>query len=360
MQNICFFNSTRFWGGGEKSHFEYATNFRLKGYNVFIITSKGSILEQKAKKNKLDVYTMNMGNFSFLNPRKLKQLTRFFIANRIDTIFLNSSPDMKLGGLAAKKGKVKNIVYMRGLAVPVKNNLLNRYLLTKVVTHPVPNSLDTKKSFLTNLGKILPEERIPVIYRGINFDEWFSRPVSPVNYRDKDEIIIGNVGRLVKQKGQSFLIDLALNLKRNGLNFKIVIAGVGPLEEEIRQLIRKYNLEEQVILAGFFSNIRDFLNSIDIFVFPSLWEGFGNAMVEAMAESKPVVAFNLTSNPEIVTNGINGFLIDYPDKESFTERILMLSESKELRDKIGEKAKESVITRFSFENIINEWEKLLS
>ncbi len=359
MQNVCFFNSTQFWGGGEKSHLEYAVNFKRRGYQVIIITTKGSVLEQKAKDLQIPVFGIEMGNLSFLNPFKIKKLSDFFNAKKIDTIFLNSSPDLKLGGLAARKGGVKNIVYMRGLSVPVKNSFLNRYLLTKVITHPVPNSLDTRKSFLTHLESFLPKEKVPVIYRGINFNEWYNRHSNPVNYREKDEIIIGNVGRLVKQKGQDFLIDLAQRLKEHGLNFKLVIAGIGPLEDELKQLIKKNQLEQEVILAGFFPNIRDFLQSIDIFVFPSIWEGFGNAMVEAMAEQKPVVAFNLSSNPEIISSNEIGFLVEYPNLDHFSEIVLNLANDPKQRRTIGEKAKASVIERFSFDQIMHDWENLL-
>ncbi len=65
MQNVCFFNSTQFWGGGEKSHFEYAVNFRERGYNVIIITSVGSELEKRAKAVKLPVFSLKIGNISF-------------------------------------------------------------------------------------------------------------------------------------------------------------------------------------------------------------------------------------------------------------------------------------------------------
>ncbi len=248
---------------------------------------------------------------------------------------------------------------MRGLSVPIKNSFLNRYLLTKVITHPVTNSFDTKKIFLTNLKNVLPENKVHVIYRGINFDEWFSRSVSPVKYRENDEIIIGNVGRLVKQKGQHYLIDLALKLKEKGLKFKIIIAGIGKLEAELKELIAKNNLEQEIILAGFFSNVRDFLNSIDIFVFPSIWEGFGYALVEAMAEELPAVAFVKTSNPEIIPNKEIGFLVDYPDIDEFADTVFKLAQNPNLRKQVGEKAKESVIRRFNFDVIIREWEKLL-
>lgn len=360
MNNVCFFNSTMFWGGGEKAHLEYAENFAIKGYNVWIVCSKGSVLEKKANEKSLQVFALNIGNLSFLNPIKRKQIKRFFQDKKIDTVFLNSSPDLKVGGIAAKKAQVKNIVYMRGLAIPVKNSFLNRYLLTKVITHPVPNSLDTRKSFLTHLYPLLNEENVPMIYRGINFDEWDSRAISKISFKTDNEIILGNVGRLVEQKGQDQLIKIAKILRNKNLNFKLVIAGSGPLNEKLQRQIDKNKLSDFVKLIGFQSDVKSFLNAIDIFVFPSLWEGFGNAMVEAMAEKKVPVAFNLTSNPEIIEDGENGFLIDHPNLEAFAKRVIYLAKNIDKRKEMGEFARQSVIQKFSFEKIMNDWENLLS
>jgi len=360
MENVCFFNSTMFWGGGEKAHLEYAENFRKAGYKVWLVCSPGSVLAKKAEEKQLNCYHIKIGKLSFLNTFKKKKLFQFFKKKNIDTVFLNAPNDMKVGGPAAKKAGVKNIVYMRGLAVPVKNSFLNRYLLSKVITHPVPNSFDTRKTFLTHLRPLINERNVPVVYRGINFKEWDERPVKPLNFRDNNEIILGNVGRLVPQKGQKYLIDLANILRSKNLKFKIIIAGSGPLENELKSLIIENNLENHVELAGFQSDVKSFLNGIDIFVFTSLWEGFGNAMVEAMAEQKVPVAFNRTSNPEIINDGKNGFLIDSENMNVFAEKILFLANNPDKRKQMAINARESVIKKFSLDKIIKDWEKLLN
>ena len=361
MRNICMFNSTKFWGGGEKSHYEYAINFKRRGYNVLVITCNDSVLYHKCKEGGIQVVSFQISNFSFFNPFKVHKIKTLLQEKKIDTIFLNSSPDLKLGGIAAKKAKVKNIVYMRALAVPIKNKLLNRYLLTKVITHLVANSFDTRENVLAKLSNVLHKTKVHVIYRGINFEEWDKRPLKTINWKStEDEIIIGNVGRLVPQKGQAHLIELALRLKSANLKFKLLIAGVGAEEKNLLEKIKENRLEEEIKLIGFLSDVKSFLNSIDVFVFPSLWEGFGNAMVEAMLEKRPAVAFKLTSNPEIILDKSMGYLIDYPNMEEFSEQVLALSSNKKLRETVGKKASTSIRSRFSFDNIINEWEKLLN
>lgn len=360
MNNVCFFNTTKFWGGGEKAHLEYAVNFRKAGYNVWMVCSKGSVLKKKSIENNIPFFDLKINQLSFLNPFKKKALIRFFRGKNIDTVFLNSSSDLKTGGISAKKAGVKNIVYMRGLAVPVKNSWLNRYLLTKVITHPVPNSYDTRKAFLTKLRPRLNENNVNMIYRGINFDEWDERKVKKMSFKENDEIILGNVGRLVPQKGQKYLISIAEILMQKGLKFKIIVAGTGALENELKKLIAYKNLSDYIKFIGFQSDVKSFLNAIDIFVFPSLWEGFGNAMVEAMAEKKVPVAFNLTSNPEIIDDGENGFLVEHPDLKAFADKVLYLVQHPEKREVMGEVARKSVIEKFSLQKVIKDWEALLS
>ncbi|WP_346854512.1 glycosyltransferase [uncultured Draconibacterium sp.] len=359
MKNVCFFNSTKFWGGGEKAHLEYAINFKNAGYNVWLVCSSDSVLEKKAREKKLQYFDLKVGNLSFISPQKRRILKTFFKQQHIDTLFLNAPNDIKTGGPAAKQAGVKNIVYMRGLAVPVKNSLTNRYLFTKIITHIVPNSKNTRNTFLTRLRPLLNENNVHMIYRGINFDEWDSRPVKNTSFKTDNEIILGNVGRLEEQKGQKYLIDLANILRAKNIRFKIIIAGSGPLEQELNTLISKNKLGEFIKLVGFQSDVKSFLSAIDIFVFPSLWEGFGNAMVEAMTEQIVPVAFNLTSNPEIITSGENGFLIDFPDINSFAEKILFLIQNPEIRMEMGATARQSVIHKFSLQKIIHDWEKLL-
>jgi len=348
-----------FWGGGEKAHLEYAINFRNAGYNVWVVCSSESVLQKKSVENNLEYFDVKIGNLSFLNPQKKQILIRFFKDKNIDTVFLNASNDIKIGGPAAKKAGVKNIVYMRGLAVPVKNSFTNRYLFSKILTHVVPNSYDTRKTFLTHLRPLFNENNVHMIYRGINFEEWDSRPLEKMSFKDKDEIILGNVGRLEEQKGQKQLIDLAKLLRKKKIDFKIIIAGSGPLEQELKTLISENNLEAYVKLVGFQSDVKSFLNGIDIFVFSSLWEGFGNAMVEAMAEEKVPVAFNLSSNPEIITTNENGFLIESRNIEEFAEKVEFLIQNPERRKLMGAAARKSVTNKFALQKIIRDWEKLL-
>jgi glycosyltransferase involved in cell wall biosynthesis len=361
MRNICFFNCVRFWGGGEKLHLEYATAFKKKNYNVYLVSGKNSPLSKKGHSEGLQIFNIYAGNLAFLNPIKQIKLVRFFRKENIDTVIFSGSPDLKLGGIAAKLAKVRNIVYLRGLAVPIKNSLLNRILLKDILTHIVANSEETKRTILGNMPDRIDKDKVKVIYHGID--------VNPSNEKTNNKleliaqqghgIILGSAGRLTKQKGQQHLIEIAKILKDKQIDFTLFIAGTGEMYATLEDLIAKNDLQKEVILLGFVQDIESFMSSIDIFLLTSIWEGFGYVLVEAMVKSKPVVAFDITSNPEIVTRDKSGFLVDFPDVNKFAEKVQLLIDNEPVRQQFGEAGKKSVLERFRLDERIDEFESHL-
>ena len=361
MKNTCFFNSANFWGGGEKLHLEYALEFKKKNYHVFLISNKDAPLSKKAVAHGLEIFSVAVGNLSFLNPLKIFRLIGFYKKNKVDTVIFSASQDLKLGGFSAKLAGVKNIVYLRGLAVPVKNNIINRFIFKSILTHIVANSDETKRTILKNLGPYVEEKNVKTIYHGIEINDTEESDFEILDAIKKNArgVVLGNAGRLTQQKGQLNLIEVAKKLKQNNLEFTLFIAGTGEMQIELETLIKKYNLEKDVFLLGFVKDMEKFMNSIDLFLLSSLWEGFGYVLVEAMAKSKPVVAFDISSNPEIVDSETTGFLVSYPDLDMFYEKTKILIENHALRKKMGEAGRERVLNSFELNDRITEFEYYL-
>jgi glycosyltransferase involved in cell wall biosynthesis len=339
-QHICFFNTTPFWGGGEKWHFEAAQMMSETNNKPFFVCDGEGELAKRLLPYKVKQLHISVNNRSFLNPIKVNRVVKFFTTNKIDTVIFNSPKDLKLGGKAAKKAGVKNIVYRRGIAVEVKKKPLNEKLFKEVVTHFIFNSNATKELVEKNFKEIIRTKKMAIIYNAIAFSPIVQNPTQ------NTPLIIGNAGRLVEQKGQHFLIEIAEQLKQKGLNFKIQIAGEGPLYKELAEQIKIKNLTNQIELLGFVADMKKFMQHIDIFVSTALWEGFGFVLAEAMAQQKPVLAFNLSSNPELVKDGENGFLIPPNYTSLFAEKVEILIKDNELRKKMGENAYRFAKTNF--------------
>ncbi|HAY89695.1 MAG TPA: glycosyltransferase family 1 protein [Bacteroidetes bacterium] len=360
MKKICFFNSSDFWGGGEKLHLENAKAFRTKGYDVTIAAHPDSELWARAKDEGFQTFAITIGSTSFLNVFKLLNIKSYFQKEKIDTVIFTTSQDLKTASIAAHWAKCSKIVYLRGLATPIKNSIINRYCMKTACTHLIANSQETKRTMLQNLSAHIPKEKIAVIYHGIDHRLLEKDgPKLPEITSEEGTILLGNAGRLTLQKGQQHLITIAEKLKAQNVQFKLYVAGTGELYDELQASIISKNLQEEVILLGFVADMEAFMRSIDIFLLTSSWEGFGFVIVEAMAKSKPVIAFDITSNPEIITDGKTGLLAQHSDANDFAAKTLEVIQNTTLRNQLGSQARQSVIDRFLITERITELEEYL-
>jgi len=353
---ICFFNTTKAWGGGEKWHFDLSQYLSEKNYDVIVVCQTDSELHKRLAKTKIKHLALNIHKLSYLNPLKIRGLVKIFKKEKIETIIMNLSSDLKLAAHAAKKAEVKRIIYRRGSAIPLKNSFYNRFIFKNWVDEILVNSKETKRTINKNKATLFPESKIKVIYNGINIDRFNDC----LNKKNNEKIILGNIARLEKQKGHKLLIDIANILKEKKLNFELRIVGDGSLFGQLKQQIEKQNLTEYVKLLGYRSDIDNFLKNIDIFLLSSLWEGFGYVLTEAMACYTPVVAFNISSNPEIVEHNKTGYLIPPFELETFANAVFKLASDKNLRTEFGINARRRVENLFDQEKIFKEIEHYLA
>jgi len=360
QKKICFFNSCKSWGGGEKWHYEKAIRLSHKGYKTLIITNKKSELYKRLLSKNQNVKKIFISNFSFLNIFKLIYLVIFFKKQNVNVLIINLPSDLKIAGIAAKIAKVDKIIYRRGSAIPIKNTFLNRFIFKNIVDEIIANSNKTKETILQNNADFINDGKIKVLYNGFDIKEYDNKDYKILYKKKHNEIILGNAGRLNKQKGQKFLIEIAEELKKRNLEFKILIAGTGNIKDDLIRYAEKHQVKEKIIFLDFVNNIKDFMQSIDIFLLPSLWEGFGYVNVEAMASHKPVVAFNLSSNPEIIIDKKTGFLIEPYDIIDFAGKVENLCKNKILRESLGDAGRNRVEQVFNEEKLILQFENIIN
>jgi len=356
---ICFFNSTKAWGGGEKWHLDIANRLHDKFGSVMVVAGKGSELANRLDGMPTPHQIVSVGNLSFLNIFKIIKLVRLFRSEQVDVLIMNLPADLKAAGIAARLAGVKRIIYRRGSAIPVRNSYLNRLLFRYVIDEIIANSKETARTILAENPEIFPAEKIHVVYNGVDWSSFDFLSPAPAPRLSQSKIVLGNAGRLVPQKGQEILIEVAKQLKGKGYSFEIVIAGEGRLKEALSAKALEEGVQEQLRFIGFIESMPQFLNSIDIFLLPSHWEGFGYVIAEAMYCERPVVAFNVSSNPELVCNNETGFLVAHGDISAFAEKVEILINDADLRVQMGQKARILAIKRFSIENTLMEIEKLL-
>ncbi|MDR2908137.1 MAG: glycosyltransferase family 4 protein [Bacteroidales bacterium] len=338
---ICLFNTIKPWGGGENWHFCTAKALQANDFEVIVAADKNGALWQHAIAEDLQVKHFAVANLSFFNPFKRRAIRNWFVREKFDAVIFNSPKELKVAVDAAVYAKISRIIYRRGSAIPIKNSLRNRRTFKKL-TDIIANSEATKKTILQNNPNLFPANKIAVIYNGIDTHtfEQKERVQNPVP-------IIGNLGRCVHQKGQDMLLQAIFKLKQRGVACRCVIGGDGPLLSNLKAMAAQLDIADYVDFIGFVNDPKQFLQSIDIFVLPSRWEGFGYVIAEVMANAKPVVAFDISSNPELIEHQQTGILIPFADIDLLANTIETLVNNPTLRETFGQKGKEVAIQKFN-------------
>ena len=354
---IGFFNSAIAWGGGEKWHFETSVYLHERGYKVLVFAHSKSVLIKKLKEKEIPHVAVLISNLSFLNPLKHIAIQKQLRLKAIHTLVINLSQDVKIAGFSAKAIGIKRIIYRRGSAIPIKNTFINRFYFKNIITDVLVNSRATKETVIKNNPYLFPKEKISVIYNGINI------PTEAIDKKrltdEKRPTRLLNLGRLEAQKNQVFLVSLAQELKKRNLSFELVIGGEGRLRSVLQKKIDELDVDDVVRLEGFIEYPIEFLKKGDIFLLPSLWEGFGYVLAEAAVCEMPAIAFDLSSNPELIINEKTGMLITPKDIKEFANAVEKLCHNTELRKRMGKQAALHVKTHFDKKKNLQKIEKYL-
>ncbi len=165
------------------------------------------------------------------------------------------------------------------------------------------------------------------------------------------DMLVGVVGRLVEFKGHKYLIEAADIIARGtdavARRIKFVVVGGGPLMEECLRRARESAAADGIVFTGHRDDVAAVMNSLDIFVLPSVEEHFGRVVIEAMACEKPVIATRAGGVPEIIEDGVSGLLVPPCDSESLARAIVMLAGAPERRAAFGRAARDRAVRSFS-------------
>lgn len=347
---VCLFNAIKSWGGGEKWHYDTAMGLVGRGVDVCAIVGRGGVLEEKFVGVGIHHSSHTIKNLSFLNPFKVFALYQYLKREKVDLIVFNSAPDVKIGVIASKLAGVKALVYRRGSPTPIKGSLINRLIVGKV-TCILCNSEATKKAVI-GIKPWIDPNKVLVIYNGVSVKQ-----LTLDGDVVRSTVVIGAAGRLFHEKGHRYLIDALSHIDRS-LDFELRLAGDGKLKSELMQQVNDLGLDSRVKFFGFVTDMNGFYADLDIFVMPSVWEGFGFAMVEAMLYGTPAVAFNTGSIPEILTEGDDGFIIEFGDVVALAQKIERLIRNESERKSMGMRAHKNMADRFSHEKAIEKIEAL--
>jgi glycosyltransferase involved in cell wall biosynthesis len=151
----------------------------------------------------------------------------------------------------------------------------------------------------------------------------------------EDKIIMATLGRLVVRKNNTELIDVMKKICRD-FNCHLFIMGEGPERTTIERKISEAGVQDRVTLIGRVGDEKfQIMAAADIYVSTAIHEGFGLVFLEAMESGLPIVSYNNGGQVDFLIDGKTGYLIEFGDTQTFTDRLLQLCRTKEMRDKMG-------------------------
>ncbi|WP_203458743.1 glycosyltransferase [Lacinutrix sp. WUR7] len=300
-----------------------------------------------------DIYTSNPSFFQSIT-------NHFTLFGRSKKVILKENIDVVIGFttianiysvIIAKLLRIPSIISER--IHPQFSDISNFWIKIRRIIYPqtdvlVIQTLDIKNYFT----KFIKEDKIKIINNPLAEELVEQRNLQTTK---KNQIIC--VGRLDEQKNQELLIRAFANIERG--KWKLLLIGAGDKHNFYKKLVNTLDLNESVIFIGNVKDISKYYNSAKIFVLPSNYEGFPNALIEAMYYGLSCIATNCPSGPsEIINHGENGFLIPVKDQLLLEKKLSLLIHNTDLQIQFKDKAIEST-TIFEAEFIANKWRELI-
>jgi glycosyltransferase involved in cell wall biosynthesis len=235
--------------------------------------------------------------------------------------------------------------------------LTNRFIFRKVDRIIGVSEAVREDILMTN--RWLGKEKVLTIHNGLDYTKFLSILSIP-KQKIREEILeehahdywFGMVGRLAPKKNHQRLFRVFKGVVRDFPDSILLIAGDGPLENELKEQVRYLGMEQHIFLLGHRKDIPRFLHSLDAFLFPSLHEGLGLALLEAMAVGLPTVAADIGPCQEVVDSTESAILVDPEDEESILEGLLRLRRLHvEAQSAMGVEARQRVLDYFTMDRM---------
>ena len=200
----------------------------------------------------------------------------------------------------------------------------------------------------------VPAAKIMVISNGIDLDRFTRAAPAPPTGRT----IIATVANLRPGKGHDVLLRAFAAVVSQVPDARLRLVGSGVLRAPLERLAADLGVARSIEFLGHCENVQDVLSASHLYAFPSWTEAFPNGLIEGMAAGLPVVASGTGGMVELVEHGVNGLLVPPGDADALATALLALMRTPDLADRLGSAARSTIETRYSFDRMIREFDRL--
>ncbi|GAB4554281.1 MAG: glycosyltransferase [Geothermobacteraceae bacterium] len=306
-----------------------------------------------------DAPVTRWGNREGVRPALAFKIARHVRAKGFHLVHTHNPSPHLYGAVAGRLAGVPVVHTKHGRNYPKNNRKvwLNR-IATLCSDRIVAVSRDAE-NVCRDVEKV-PERKLRTILNGIDIDTFI--PLRSGLLRSAlgcgaDTPLVGIVARLSPEKQHSLLLDAFQFLHKNQGDCRLVVIGDGVLRGELERLARNRGLSGRVFFLGNRSDVADLIPDLDVFVLSSRTEGISLTLLEAMSCELPVVATDVGGNPEVVVDGVTGYIVPQ-DAQVMADRIEDLIRNPEKRKQMGKAGRQRVVEHFSIQRAADQYYEL--
>ena len=339
------------WSAGQvQQDILLAKGLHERGHEVLMVCQPGSKIGDYAAEAGIEVLYLSMEKWRLFTSAV--RLALYLWKNPYDIIHPHGARDHILSVIAHYLSPGGRVVRTKHNVTPVRNG----YLLYNLLTH---NLIGISRASCESMQKGgVPSEKIHLIYDGVDFSSFTPRAPNPAILKElgisPGDFVIGTLGRLSsRRKNISGLLHAGVDILKQVPHARFLLAG--NTGQDIIDLADTLGVSDRVIFAHFRTDVPDILACMDLYVQPSLSEGLGSAMLQAMAMGKPIVGTRVGGIREAVIEGETGLLCEV---DELAPTIIRAINDPQILQQMGIRGRERALKLFDLERMIDETEAL--
>ncbi|MBU3958257.1 MAG: glycosyltransferase family 4 protein [Candidatus Omnitrophica bacterium] len=359
--NILYLTNHLNIGGISSYVLTLARGLRAKGHNIYLASSGGELLPKFIQAGIVYI-PAPLKTKSEVSPKIVVSLFKLLGAlrrNNIDILHSNSRTTGVLGSLLSSLTHTAHISTCHGFFKP----RLWRRLFGCWGDRTIAISQAVKEHLMEDFG--VKAENISIVHNGIDINRF---RVQSAEYRvqKKKDLglgegpIVGIVARLSDVKGHIYLIEAMKTVLEKIPDAQLLIVGEGKMEKELKALVQKLKIENNVNFVPSVYETPEILSIMDLFVMPSLKEGLGLSLIEAMAQGLAVIGSDVGGIRSLIKHDYTGILVEPRDSNQLSSEIINLLRDAQKRKFLGAQAQSFVSQNFSGEQMATETEGVYS
>ena len=361
--NILLVDLESEWRGGQNQALLLLKALNERGDCAELVTVKGSVLGRRAARRRLKVHFVMPRGARISAALKIRNLTK---RGSFDVVHANEAHAVTAAWLAGVHRRTAFVISRR-VGYPLAKSPL-AHARYRAAARIVAISQWVAERLVESGA---PKEKICVVYEGVEIPanprlqsphlarmRWGVAGVSDDAKVARESPLLGSVGVLSPDKGHDLLIRALVELRREYRGCRLLLAGDGPSRPMLEALARELGVHQAVIFAGFVTDIESVYPALDVFLFPSSFEGLGTSLLAAMSYAVPSIAFRCCAFGEIIENEKSGLLVEPGNIDGMVSAVRRLLQDRKFARDIGAAGRERIGKIFSSDHMVEETKKV--